>query len=864
MLGTVRLVKVYDTLSIAPVLPTELQPLNDLAKNLRWSWRPEAQELFAEADPQTWEASGGNPIRVLAGLSASRARELANDTDFLRRMHDEVEDLERYLASPRWYENAATDAGDNDTLVAYFSMEFGITQSLPVYSGGLGVLAGDHMKSASDLGVPIIGIGLMYTYGYFSQSLSADGWQQENYEAHPPQTLPVEPVTDEQGEQVHVSVTFPDHNEVHIALYVAKVGRVPLLLLDTNIERNSDDARTITDRLYGGDIEHRIKQELILGVGGLRAVQAFCRATGRPQPSVVHMNEGHAGFSGIERMSQLMQSGADFESALTAVRASTVFTTHTPVPAGIDRFDAHLAHRYLNPDERGESQLCPSVPVERVIALGAEDDPSRFNMAHLGLRLAQYANGVAKLHGEVSRAMFQGLYPNVPVNEVPITSITNGVHTPTWTSPRMRPVVDAMANGANLATATEWTKPDAVSDEELWAIRNDLRHDLIQTARASVTKSWMARGSQPIELRWVQNLLDENTLTIGFARRVATYKRLTLMLTDRERLARILTNPDRPVQFVIAGKAHPADMGGKQLLQELVRFADEAGVRDRIVFLPDYNVSLASVLCAGADVWMNNPIRPQEASGTSGMKVVMNGGLTFSISDGWWDEARDDSLGWTIPDALHGDAYQRDAWESDALYSIIENEIAPMFYDRDEAGIPREWLSMMRRSMTELGPKFAAERMVRDYVEQLYLPAGRSSRAVAGERAASFAEWQRHVRDAWPQVAVESARVEEQAPQAGENVAVSATLRLGSLSADDVRVELVFGPTDGHGELVPEAIVPMEPVAGSNEFRASFTADVPGAFGWTVRVVPHHELLGSFAEMGLVRTPADFTYSPAF
>lgn len=851
-------VKAYDTVDVTPVLPEALQPLRTLAANLRWSWRQETERLFASIDPALWLQSERNPIVLLDRIPASRAAELAGDEEFLHRMQQELEDLDSYLHQDAWFDKRTRESEDGALSIAYFSMEFGITPTLPVYSGGLGVLAGDHLKSASDLGVPITGVGLLYTYGYFAQSLSREGWQQERYTAHPPSRLPVRPVLDEFGKQLRVQLAFPDDRSVGIAVWLAEVGRVPLLLLDTNLPENPEDFRGITDRLYGGDAEHRIRQELVLGVGGVRAAQAFARLNGRSEPNVFHMNEGHAGFSGVERIGQVMERGESFDAALAAVRASTVFTTHTPVPAGIDRFDAAMVHRYLSPGPHGDSGLVPGVPVERIMALGAEDDPGRFNMAHLGLRLARYANGVAKLHGEVSRRMFQGLYPDFDVDEVPITSITNGVHIPTWTRTIMKPVIGAMSGGRDLATANHWRFPDAVGAEELWRIRNRLRADLVRQARESVRDSWIARGAQEAELGWVRKVLDERVLTVGFARRVSTYKRLTLMLQDPERLARILADPERPVQIIIAGKAHPADTGGKQLLQELVRFADERGVRERIVFLADYDVRIARLLCAGSDVWLNNPVRPQEASGTSGMKAVMNGCLTFSVSDGWWDEMADERFGWTIPSAEHQDERERDRLEASALYDILEHEIAPMFYERDERGVPQAWMAKVRDSISQLGPRVSAERMVRDYTAELYLPAGRSARAVAEPGAPrAFAAWQERVRRAWPEVRVDGEVVlETPEPRAGGAVELSAQVRLGELAAEDVRVEAVAGPPDEDGGIrSPRTVVMVPDEAAPGRYRARIEVDRPGPLAYTVRVVPEHALLGSPAELGLVRLP---------
>lgn len=852
-------VKAFKTLTVAPILPTPLTQLRDLAKNLRWSWRPETERLFESIDPEAYQASGRNPVVLLDSLPASRVNGLANNAEFLHRLQIEVDGLDSYLGLDRWFHKQTRGSDDGETCIAYFSMEFGITQALPVYSGGLGVLSGDHMKSASDLGVPIIGIGLLYTYGYFTQTLSRDGWQQENYTPHPPSTLPIDPVVDEAGTQLQVSVTFPDGRDVDIAVWKAQVGLVSLLLLDTDIDSNPEEFRSITDRLYGGDVEHRIKQELILGVGGVRAVQAYTASTGEPAPNVFHLNEGHAGFSGVERIGQIMATGESFESAIATVRASTIFTTHTPVPAGIDRFDVQLAHRYLAADADGNSKLVPGVPVDRVIRLGAEDDPSRFNMAHLGLRLAQYANGVAQLHGRVSREMFADLFPNFDSDEVPITSITNGVHIPTWTRSAIKPAIAAMSGNRDVSVARYWNMANAVGTEELWRVRNELRGDLVTRARDSVRTSWLARGAQEAEIGWVRDLLDPGILTIGFARRVSTYKRLTLMLQDPERFARILTNPDRPVQFVIAGKAHPADMGGKQLLQEVVRFADESLVRDRVVFLPDYNVTIALILCAGTDVWLNNPVRPQEASGTSGMKAVMNGGLTFSISDGWWDEFADDRFGWTIPTANHADERTRHLLEANSLYDILENEIAPMFYERDDRDIPQAWMTKVRDSMSILGPQVSAERMVRDYVTELYLPAGHSARRIAEANAPrEFVAWRERVTGAWSDVLLADVRNETPTPTAGQHVRISAVVKLGGgLDRHDVRVEAIAGRKDYlTGDIIDPEYFEMTPDPSSDSrYCVDIPVDRPGEVGYTVRIVPQHELLRSPAELSLVRIP---------
>lgn len=865
---TVYLVRASGIVKVTPVLPDELQCLFDLAYNLRWVWRSETRQLFRSIDPAKWDACG-DPLQVIRETPSTRWEELLANDRFRDDYERECRNLEAYMAADSWFQEThdpdATGRANRDPLTAYFSMEFGITPCLPIYSGGLGVLAGDHLKSASDLGVPLIGVGLLYHNGYFTQTLSREGLQVENYTDHDAANLPIKPVLDADGKQLEVSVRFPGKRFLSIAMWTAQVGRVTLLLLDTNLPKNAEDLRELTDRLYGGDEEHRIRQEIVLGIGGVRAVRAYCDNAGLPRPQIAHLNEGHAGFLGIERIRERMDNGLSFDAALAEVRACSIFTTHTPVPAGIDRFDMSMVRRYLNPDDDGASKLVPGVPVERVLALGAEADPGRFNMAHMGLRLAQRSNGVAKLHGVVSRSMFSSLYPGFPDEESPIGSVTNGVHMPTWISQTMRPIVKRIVGEGNLATADSWDHIDRISDEELWKSRNVQRARLVQAARKAVRQSWLDRGASEAELGWTDDILDPNILTVGFARRVSTYKRLTLMLQDADRLREILTNEERPVQFVIAGKAHPADGGGKYLLQQLVQFADQAGVRDRIVFLPDYDIGLAQTMVAGCDIWLNNPIRPQEASGTSGMKAVMNGCLTLSVSDGWWDEMADDELGWTIPSVETTDAATRDRLESLALYDLLERQAAPLFYDRNEEDVPAGWVTRMRKSLSVLAPKVSAARMVRDYVTEYYRPAQGTYLRMADDPQASvhFVQWQEKLRAEWDKVAVTALSCNDQdalaaekdiaqcqSVAAGNTLSMSCSVKLGKISAEDVCVQAVCGAVDANNDLHDVRMVTMKPAA-DGDLHTEIPMVNPGNVGVTVRVVPKHPLLVSPAEMGL-------------
>jgi starch phosphorylase len=817
--------------------------LGTLAANLRWTWHQPTRDLFADVDPVAWQDTGGDPLALLAEVTPDRLRQLADDEGFRTRCAELSEDLSNYLTAPRWYQEQPA----LPRAIAYFSMEFGVTEALPLYSGGLGVLAGDHLKAASDLGVPLIAVGLLYHGGYFHQSLSPEGWQVEHYPTIEPGALPLTPLTEADGSLVLVRVTMPDERELVARIWQARVGRVPLLLLDSDVPENDDDLCVVTDRLYGGDQEHRIRQEILTGIGGVRAVRAWCRRTGHPRPEVFHTNEGHAGFLGLERIRELAADGLDFDQALGAVRAGTVFTTHTPVPAGIDRFPIDLVRRYFEHDH-----LLPGLDVARILNLGAEEDPGVFNMAHMGLRLAQRANGVSRLHGEISRAMFRPLWPGFDVTEVPIGSITNGVHGPTWTAPE---AMELLGSGPFDAEALDL---NGVSDRQLWELRCLLRARLVQEVRRRVRASWLRRGMSALELDWTDSVFDPDVLTIGFARRVPTYKRLTLMLRDPQRLRALLLDERRPIQLVVAGKSHPHDDPGKAMIQEFVRYADDVGVRHRIVFLPDYDMSMARYLYWGCDVWLNNPTRPLEACGTSGMKSALNGGLNLSIRDGWWDEMYDGDNGWAIPtaDGLI-DANRRDELEATALYELLERKVVPAFYDDRYVGVPTRWLAMVRHTVGVLGPRVQATRMVREYVRALYGPAAVSAAAVAADDfrgARDLAAYRQRLRSHWTKVRVvdfELASAEAVAPELGASVRARADIDHGDLGPSDVEVQLVSGRVDSSGELYDLVVRPMKHT-GDSGYEVETPLPYAGSLGYTVRVLPKHDLLTTPAELGRV------------
>ncbi len=847
------------------VLPDSLAALSELVMNLRWSWHTETLDLFESIDPDTWRAVGHDPVRLLGEVPPERLAQLANDEGFLARLGAAADDLQAYLTKDRWFQTLGPDA---PAAIAYFSPEYGITSVLPQYSGGLGILAGDHLKTASDLGVPIVGVGLLYRRGYFNQSLSREGWQQERYPPIDPHGLPLSLLTEEDGSPVTVPIRLPGR-DLQAQIWLCQVGRIPLLLLDSDVEGNAPPERDVTDRLYGGGSDHRLRQELLLGVGGVRAVRAFCRLSGHAEPEVFHMNEGHAGFSALERMREFVTTGTlTFDESLEVVRASTLFTTHTPVPAGIDRFSRGLIEQHFGGAE--DSPYAMGLPIDRVLALGAEDFPGGdsgvFNMAVMGLRVAQRANGVSLLHGDVSRHMFSGLWPDFDPAEVPIASVTNGVHAPTWVSREMQQFV-VHDLGVDLESDGEaWAHAERLDDGRLWSVRRSLRGRLVTEARARLRESWLQRGAAESELSWISGVLDPDVLTIGFARRVPSYKRLTLMLQDRARFTSLLLDPDRPVQLIIAGKAHPADDGGKRLIQEVVRFADDPAVRHRIVFLPDYDMALAQVLCAGADVWLNNPLRPLEACGTSGMKAALNGTLNLSIRDGWWDEWFDGSNGWAIPSADHLPEDRRDELEAAAFYDIVETQMVPRFYDTGEGGLPGRWLEMVRHTLSSLGPKVVASRMLRDYVTSLYTPAALSYRAVGATQFAGARElssWKRRVLSNWDGVRVEhiEARGASDAFEFGTVVQLRAVVALGALRSTDVDVQVAFGRVDEHDEITAPTYASLrlsdKRDDGSWVYEGDMVLDRTGPFGYSVRVLPSDPMLANTGELGLVALPAE-------
>ncbi len=831
--------------TVRPVLPPELTPLHDLAMNLRWSWDERTRDLFRWVAPELWEQTGHDPVRILGMVPLERLQALTKDAAFMGMVDALHGELSRYLDTSRWFQ---TRTESPLRAVAYFSPEFGIAEALPQYSGGLGVLAGDHLKASSALGIPLVGVGLFYSYGYFRQELDSEGWQRERYVELDPYAMAIELV-----DGVRVTVDLAG-SPVQAQVWRAQVGRIPLLLLDTDVDDNTDAARGVTDRLYGGDTEHRLQQEILLGVGGVRALDACAFDT-----QVFHTNEGHAGFLGLERIRRLVvDGGLSFDEAVESVRSGTVFTTHTPVPAGIDRFPRELMEKYF-------TSWCDEVGIafDRLMELGhepAEPADHPFNMAVMGLRLAARSNGVSQLHGGVSRLMFAPLWPGVAYEEVPIGAVTNGVHARTWVSSEMTDLLDRYVLPEwHEADDDRWARFDDAREDELWRVLSENRQALVTYVRRRLTQQERNRGASLADTGWIDDVLDPRILTIGFARRFASYKRATLLLSQPDRLKALLHDAERPVQIVYAGKAHPADEIGKQMIQELVRFAQQPDVRARVVFVEDYDIAVARALYQGCDVWLNNPRRPQEACGTSGMKAAMNGSLNLSVLDGWWDEWFDGENGWAIPSAESvTDMTRRDEIEASALFDLLERQVVPMYYERDEAGVPRRWVRRVRHAMVSLGPKVTASRMLRDYVEKLYEPTAAGADRLTADgsaRAKALAAWKLRVGAAWPGVSVVSVDSEDGIADLGASRSVRATVALGSLQPDDVAVELVHGPVGTGDELQSPSTSTMSFVGvgdrpSSYRFEGTFSTERAGRYGFAVRVVPGNPDLVTFADLG--------------
>ncbi len=851
------------TYTVLPNLPPRLHTLHKLAYNTWWSWNHDAIALFRRIDSQLFDAVDNSPVKVLSQIDQERLHQLQGDDGFLAHMERVGQTLDAYMSAPTWFQETYGDGtSDAETLaaryrIAYFSAEFGIHESIPVYSGGLGLLAGDHLKAASDLGVPLVGVSLMYREGYFRQYLNVDGWQQERYPENDFFNLPLILERAADGTPLQVEVPLPGR-KVAIRIWRIQVGRVPLYLLDTNIPQNSPEDREITARLYGGDHDMRVRQEMILGIGGVRALWAINKA-----PVVCHMNEGHSAFCGLERIrARMEQTGLDFATVRESVAAGTCFTTHTPVPAGNDVFAPQLIQHYF-------SDYLPSLKIswDEILGLGRQNpqDPNEpFCMTVLAIRLSQTSNGVSKLHGTVSRKMWRKIWPNLPEVEIPITSITNGVHTHSWLSAELSQLYDRYLGFQYAERPTDysvWKRVENIPNEELWRSHERRRERLVAFARARLKVQLTRRGAPPAEVARADEVLDPEALTLGFARRFATYKRGTLIFRNLERLSALVNNKEHPVQIIFAGKAHPRDHGGKELIAEIVHIARRHEFRRRVVFLEDYDIHVARYLVQGVDVWVNNPRRPLEASGTSGMKVACNGGLNLSVLDGWWVEGYLGDNGWAIgAGEEYTDLVYQDDIESRAIYDLLEQEIVPQFYTRSSDGLPRSWIRMMKRSISTISPVFNTNRMVQEYTEKCYTPCAQRFEHLAEnnlKQAKDLARWRQAVRSGWQGVRIESVQAKSpETLQVGGQVQVVARVQLGDLRPQDVDVQLFHGPVDNLGQIPQPASVSMshngDHTGSSWVFHGVIPCRTSGQHGFAVRVMPRHEDLANPFETGLL------------
>lgn len=830
-------------IEVTPKLPPELERLLDLAYNLRFSWDHETASLFRRLDNEIWIESEYNPVALLGRVSQEALNNAVNDKSFMAHFRRTIDSFEAYMnARDTWYR---TNHGDFEApFIAYFSMEFGLTTCLKNYSGGLGVLAGDHLKSASDLDIPLVGVGLLYQEGYFQQYLNQDGYQQELYPMNDYANLPVQPVYNDQGERMVVTVPIASKT-LYAYVWKVDVGRINLYLLDANHPSNDSELHDLTDRLYGGDRRTRIRQEILLGIGGIRMLKQLGF-----QPKVLHLNEGHSALLALERIRYFMKEnpGFTFEEARNIIATTSVYTIHTPVPAGLERFGFDLIDEHFQWlwKELGLTR-------EQFHDLGREPmgGYDLFSMPVMALKMSASTNGVSALHGLVSQDMWQWMFPQVPRQEVPIDSITNGIHMQTWVSSEMASLFDRYLDPSwkiNAAEPAIWDDIDRIPDTELWRVHERRRARLIAFSRNRLRGQFINRGLTQAEIEEADEILNPDALTIGFARRFATYKRASLLFRDPVRLERIVNNPDRPVQFIFAGKAHPHDQPGKELIREIVNYARLPEFRHAIVFLENYDMTIAHYMVQGVDLWLNNPRRPKEASGTSGMKVIYNAGLNCSVLDGWWAEAYSPALGWAIGSGEQYTAQDeelQDYIESQALYNLLERDIVPLFYDRGRDNLPRGWIQKVKTSMKSLSAFFTTDRMVAEYTDRYYVRAAEryDNLMAQPQKGKEYADWRILMNKNWGSIAVKDVKVSTSEVHVGDSADVVAWVDLGKLSPEDVAVQAYTGPLDTAGMLINGEAVTMQYAGEHNDGIYKFETTIPfnssGERGISVRVLPN-------------------------
>lgn len=844
----------FQTYNVIPTLPAALEPLREITFNLWWTWEPLARRLFRHLDPELWDKTNHNPVRMLQLSRQARLEEVSQDKAFLRELKQVHDAFKKYLERKDTYGKSGEGAALKRP-VAYFSAEFGFHESIPNYSGGLGILSGDHCKSASDLDLNFVAIGLLYRHGYFRQEIDKDGVQRAvslNQNFH---HLPIREVRSGDGPLL-ISVRVLNQ-DVRAKIWELHVGRINLYLLDTDIPENTAEDRLITAELYGGDLEMRMRQEIVLGIGGVHALNALGL-----EPQVFHMNEGHSAFLALERIRRLVKErGLDFYAALQVAASANVFTTHTPVPAGNDSFSREMMLKYF-----GSLATEIGLPFDELLSFGQTrtnvKDP--FSMTILALRMSRHSNGVSKLHGVVSRGLWKDVWSGVPEHEVPITSVTNGIHTKTWMAPEFSALYDKYLGNweENLTNEDFWRRVIDIPDALLWDTHQKLKLRLVQFVRERVRMQRERVGESPESIRAANRILDPETLTVGFARRFATYKRGALLFSDKERLLKLLNDTTRPVQFIFAGKSHPRDEGGKALIQEVYKFSRETGFENRIVFVEDYDTYIARRLVQGVDLWLNNPLRPLEASGTSGMKAPPNGGLNLSVLDGWWCESYNGNNGWAIGgDIRNGDVEFQSEVDATSLYQLLENQIIPLYYAKPDGKLPLAWLQLMRESIRSVTPVFNTHRMVKEYAERLYIPAEKSHEDFSRDNCAEatqLSQWKAKMRKDWPQVRINDVQVGNQDRQnipVGESLQLNARVYLGAVDPKHVRVEAYHGETENGGIKNPAVTTLNEGGRngdGSYLYQGSVPASESGAYGFSVRVVPTHPHLMQSHELRLI------------
>ncbi len=844
-------------LSVIPRIPERIHSLREIAFSFWWSWNPQASELFHKLDEELWGIVGYNPVVFLKHISQKALDQASEDQEYLSLYDSVIEDYQAHRNMDKlWFKSHHPN--QTDFQIAYFSAEFGFHESLPIYTGGLGILAGDHVKSASELGFPFIGVGLLYRNGYFQQKLSREGWQENSYPWYNFADFAINPIKNDFGEEMKISVEL-NNGTLHAKIWKATVMNSTLLLLDTDIPENPKEYRIITEKLYGGDHEMRVRQEILLGIGGVRAI----RMAGY-QPTVWHMNEGHSVFMALERIRERVEGDAlDFTSALEAVRSSTVFTTHTPVPAGNDVFDYSLMEKYFA-KYWGKLGVSRKEFLDLGTAYG-EERHHAFNLTILAMKVAAWRNGVSELHGTVSRDLWKNAWQQVPTGEIPITHITNGVHVETWLHPKMRSLFDQYLPEwkDHLSDPDFWSRIDEIPDELLWKTTREMKEEMIDFVHERTIQQRERHGETIEELREIENIFDPNALTLGFARRFATYKRATLMFRNMDRLDTILNNPERPVQIIFAGKAHPADRPGQELIKQVYEISRRKEFKNRILFVENYDMHVGRHLVSGVDIWVNTPRRPHEASGTSGQKVPMNGGVNFSVLDGWWVEGYHGNNGWIIgDDREYPDTDIQDNVDSVSFYDTLEKEIIPQYYDLDERGIPTRFIQTMKASMKTVIPAFNTHRMVTDYLNQLYLPADTYARTICGEdlkNAKDLAQWKQKVCTEWPSIKIHSntKRSEDEEIPADTELEFSATVYLGELDPSEVQVELYFARYNIFDHLEGYETFPMQmekqTIHHTYIYKGKARLRERGSYAYSMRIIPKHPLLCHPHDLGLVR-----------